>query len=89
MKQKLAKLKKNLIIIIKYIITTQKLDFAARLNQGNLASKHNIADFVKQKTFDEKLKNCEKGMISNKMKHIETNTKVDDLEKKVKLISTT
>ena len=44
-------------------ITTQKFNqlmsdnFAASLTKANLASKNDIADFVKKTDFDEKLKN--------------------------------
>ena len=62
-------------------------NFAASLTQANLASKNDIADFVKKTDFDEKLKNCN-NKITNKTRHVKVKTKLDDLEKKVKMIST-
>ena len=55
-------------------ITTQKLckltseNFAARLNQVDLASKNDIVNFVKKIDFDEKLKKINKKVTSNKTK---------------------
>ena len=59
----------------KYIITQEfnKLTsdrFVARLAQANLASKNDIANFVKKTDFDEKLKNLNKKVTSNKTKHV-------------------
>ena len=59
----------------KYITTTafNKLtaeNFAARLAQINLASKSDVANFVKKTDFDDKLKNLNKKVISNKSKHL-------------------
>ena len=50
-------------------ITTQEFNkltvenFAARLKQANLASKNDIADFIKQTDFDKKLRNLCKKLI--------------------------
>ena len=50
-------------------ITTQEFNkltvenFAARLKQANLASKNDIADFIKQTDFDKKLRNMSKKLI--------------------------
>ena len=50
-------------------ITTQEFNkltvenFAARLKQANLASKNDIADFIKQTDFDKKLRNLSKKLI--------------------------
>ena len=41
-------------------------NFAARLKQANLASKNDITDFVKKTDFDDKLKNLNKKVTSNK-----------------------
>ena len=55
-------------------ITTQEFhkltseNFAARLAQGNLASKSDIANFVKKTYFHDKLKNINKNVTSNKKK---------------------
>ena len=59
----------------KYITTSEfnKLtaeDFAARLEQANLASKSDIANFVKETDFDDKLKYVNKKVISSKTKHL-------------------
>ena len=45
-------------------------NFAARLAQADLASKSDIADFVKNTNFDDKLKNLNKKVTSNKSKHL-------------------
>ena len=52
--------------------------FTARLAQENLASKNNIADFVKKADFDDKVKNLNKKITSNKTRHILVKTKLDD-----------
>ena len=44
--------------------------FAARLAEAILASKTDIADFVKKADFDDKLKNLNKKVTSNKTKHV-------------------
>ena len=57
-----------------YIIT-QEFDkltadhFAARLAKEKLATKADIVDFLKKKNFDEKLKNINKKVTSNKTRH--------------------
>ena len=51
-----------------YKLTAENL--AARLAQADLASKNNIANFVKKTDFDDKLKNLNKNVISNKSKHL-------------------
>ena len=58
-------------------ITTQEFNkltsdnFAARLPQAKLATKFDIAYFVKKKTdFDDKPKNLNKKVTSNKRKHV-------------------
>ena len=45
-------------------------NFPARLAQANLASKSDIANFVKKTDFDDKLKNVNKKVTSNKTKHL-------------------
>ena len=54
-------------------------NFAARLAQTNLASNNDIADCVKKTDFDDKLKNLNKKVTSNKARHIEVKTKLDNL----------
>ena len=71
-------------------ITTQELtaeNFAARLKQANLKSKSNISDFLNKVYFDNILENLNKKVTLNKSRHLEVNN-LDDLSKKVKLIST-
>ena len=65
-------------------------NFAARLAEANLASKviWLIVKIVKKTNFDDKLKNLNKKITSNKTRDLERKTKLDDLEKKVKVIST-
>ena len=72
--QKFMKLKRKLliIIVINIWLRTQELNkltlenFAARLPQANLASKNDIANFAKKTDLDDKLKNLNKNVISNK-----------------------
>ena len=45
-------------------------NFTARLKQANWAAKVDIADFIKKRDFDEKLKNLNKKVTSNKSKHL-------------------
>ena len=45
-------------------------NFPARLALANLASKSDIANFVKKTDFDDKLKNVNKKVTSNKTKHL-------------------
>ena len=45
-------------------------NFIARLAQTNLASKSDIATFVKKTDFDDKLKQLNKKAISSKSKHL-------------------
>ena len=44
--------------------------FASRLAQGNLASKNVIANFIKKTDFDDKIKDLNKKITSNKTKHL-------------------
>ena len=41
-------------------------NFAARLAPANLASKNDIANFIKKTDFDDKLKHLNKNITSNK-----------------------
>ena len=43
---------------------------AARLAQANLASKNNIANFIKKTDLDNKLKTLNEKVTSNKSKHL-------------------
>ena len=73
--QKLKKKKFDHDRNCKYI-TTQEFNkltvetFAAWLKQSNLATKADIADFVKDTDFDNKLKSLNKNNASNKIKHL-------------------
>ena len=61
-------------------------NFAVSLKQGNLASKSNIADFIKN--FDDKLKHLNKKSSLNKTKHVLVQDQLNNLSEKVRLIST-
>ena len=65
-------------------------NFGARLAQAKLATKDDIADFFFFffTCFDHKFKNLNKKVTSMKTKHVEVKTKLDDLGKKLELIST-
>ena len=69
----------------KYITTREinKLtaeNFAARLWQAYLASKSDIADFVRKTDFDNKLKNLNKKITSNKIKHVRVENELKKLK---------
>ena len=57
-------------------ITTQELNkltsnnFTARLAKANLASKSNIAKFVKKTAFDDKLEHLNEKFTANETKHV-------------------
>ena len=53
------------------------------MKKVNLASKNDVADYVKRTCFDEKLKYYNKRFTSIKTKQIEVNNKLDDIEKRV------
>ena len=76
----------------KYITTEEfsKLtseNFAAILVQANLASKKDIAKFVKKADFDDKLKNLNIKVTSNKTKHVLIENELNELSEKLKLLS--
>ena len=58
--------------------------FAARLAQGNAATKNDIAYFVKKTYSDDKRKDLNKNVISSKTRQAEVKNNLDDLEKKLK-----
>ena len=67
-------------------------NFTARLVQANLARKNDFANFVKKnknkKTdFDDKLKNLNKNVTSNKTKDVLIENGLNELLEKVKAIS--
>ena len=59
-------------------------NFAARLAQANLAIKSDVTNFVKKIDLDDKLKNLNKNISSNKTKHVLVGNKLKELSKKVK-----
>ena len=63
-------------------------NFATRLAQENQQLKMILLNLWKKKHFDDRLKNLNKKVTSNKTQHIELKIKLNDLEKKVKIIST-
>ena len=54
-------------------------NFETRLAQTKLATKDDIADFVKGTYIDNKLKKLSKKVTSNKTKHILVENKLDEL----------
>ena len=66
-------------------ITTQEFNkltsenFSARLAPANLASKNDIPNFVKMTDFDDKLKNLNKNVTSNKTKHVLVENELNEL----------
>ena len=68
-------------------ITTQELNklmvhnFAAKLAQAKLATKADIADFVKELHFDDKLNNIIKKATLNKTKHTLVENKINKFKK--------
>ena len=79
------KLKRKLLTTPEFNNLTAE-NFATRLAQANLASKNDISALVKKKCFNDKLKNLNKNVTSNKTKHVLV--KNDLNQKKVKAIST-
>ena len=62
--------------------------FASRLAQVNLASKTDIANLVRKTDFDDKLKNLNKKVTSNKTKHVLVENELNEVSEKIKLLST-
>ena len=54
--------------------------FTTRLAQGNLESKNDIPSLVKKTDFDEKLKNLNKEVTSNKFKNVLVENKFKKLQ---------
>ena len=52
--------------------------FEERLKQANLASKNDIALFLKKIYFDEKLRNNNDKVTSNKIKHVQAEKRLND-----------
>ena len=53
-----------------------------RLAQANLATKADIADFVKETDFDNKLKTINKKATLNETKHVEAEKRLTNLTKR-------
>ena len=76
-------------MIVQKYITTQEFNrlsadnFIARLKQGNLASKNDIANFIKKADFDNKLLSFNKSINSNKTKHALVENELNELSKKL------
>ena len=62
--------------------------FTARLNQASLATKGNIADFVKTEDFNDKLKELNKNATSNKLKHLLIENEFKKLQDKIENLIT-
>ena len=75
-------------------ITTQEFNklmsekFASGLAQANLASKNDIAALVKKTDFDDKLKNLNKEVTSNKSKHLLVENEFKKLQDKIEKLQT-
>ena len=76
-------------MIVQKYITTQEFNrlsadnFIARLKQGNLASKNDIANFIKKADFDNKLLSLNKSINLNKTKHALVENELNELSKKL------
>ena len=58
-------------------------NFAARLKQANIATKADFDDFVENTDFDNKLKDLNENLTSNKTKHVGAKQKLIDLTNKI------
>ena len=74
------------ILILKNLIINGKKS-AARLTQAKLAIKADIDGFVEKTDFEDKLKNVNKKVTSNKTEYVEAEKKLIDLRNKVAQIS--
>ena len=74
------------ILKLKNLIINGK-KFAARLAQAKLAIKADIDGFVEKTDFEDKLKNLNKKVTSNKTEYVEAEKKLIDLRNKVAQIS--
>ena len=88
------KLKKNTVLDhSNRHITTNKFNkltarnVVARLKLANLAFNGDVYDFVEKANFDDKLKNLNKKVTSNKTKHLKTEKKLIDVTNKIAQIS--
>ena len=58
-------------------------NFAARLKQANIATKADFDDFVENTDFDNKLKDLNENLTSNKTKHVGAKQKLTHLTNKI------
>ena len=63
-------------------------NFTARLKQANLATKGDIADFVKKTDFDDKLKKINKKVISNKSQEVRVENELKNQQDKIEILQT-
>ena len=63
-------------------------NLTAKSTQAKSVTKADIADFVKKTYFDEKLIYIKRNVTLNKARHVEVKNKLDDISRKVKIIST-
>ena len=63
------------ILLLKNLINKRQKVLLHRLAQANLTSNADIANFVKETDFYDKLKNLNKKVTSNKTKHVEAEKK--------------
>ena len=91
--QKVMELKGKLLIMVIVIsilllrnVTAE--NFAVRLKPAKLASKSDIANFVNKTDFDNKLLSFNNRINSSKTKHVLIENELNELSKKVKLLST-
>ena len=68
------------ILLLQNLISKTAENFAARLAQVNLATKSDIANFVKKTDFDGKLKHLNKKVISNRTKYLPIKNKLKNLQ---------
>ena len=68
----------NKYITIDYFNKFLGAIFEERLKQANLASKNDIALFLKKIYFDEKLRNNNDKVTSNKIKHVQAEKRLND-----------
>ena len=63
-------------------------NFTASLKQANLATKCDAADFVKNRYFDDKLKDLKMKLTSNKSKHLLVENELKKLQDKIGKLQT-
>ena len=79
------------MIILSILLPNNVINYrqkTARLAKATLASKNNFANFVKKTGFDDKLKNLNDKVTSNKTKYVLVESELNELLEKIKLLST-